>query len=431
MSHSANYYNGLIYVFGVRLMQGSKDQKKGDLWRFSLSNRTWSRLKQRGQTPIPRDFHSSVLCSGYIVLFGVLSTQGSSGPVKLNDVFVYRLADFVPGYQFPLRNLYEFIDNEGIISDLRVISLENRVFFSQKCIISVSAPLLALDIVSETTLRSQFTRYTVTIQGSSAVVRELLRFVYTGSIGNGVNSRILMEAVTVGWRYGLVSMVNQAVHALEVGMNVQNSIEIIQFFRQIHLENELKSRISRINSGNEALAKRFMKVAQKISAMGVVGKAIGYLKGQWERLQASGETAGIPGDVAIEVNTRSDPSIPRPSVSVTSESVPGRTEIMSSLYNDDSSKDFSLLFPASPPLSAHSAVLFSSSLYFRSLISSGLQEAQTLQVTLSDDLNRDDIALIIRYIYEGPSVFSGFSLPKMLEIVRMADYYRIINNDAK
>lgn len=66
VSHTAISHSGSFYVFG-----GLSDRRKADLWRFSLTQRSWGRVKQRGQTPVPRDFHTSVFCNGYIVLFGV------------------------------------------------------------------------------------------------------------------------------------------------------------------------------------------------------------------------------------------------------------------------------------------------------------------------------------------------------------------------
>lgn len=372
-----------------------------------------------------------MLCKGYIVLFGVGLTQGSSGAVKLNDVFVFRLADFVPGYEFPLRDLDEFVGEAINVWDVRVTAQDGAVFYSQSAFLSVCFPLLALDLLPGGTVQTQTIRYLLQVPCSALVLREFMRFLYTDSLTPGLNTSILTGLLALACRYGLLTLKNKATRLLEAAMNLPSSIEILKFCKGLRLDDELKGKIARLGREHEDLAKKYSKVVQKLTVEGVVGKALGYLKGQWERLQQSGEAGRVPEDVAIAVNTRTDPSIPRTSPIFPQDPTPTRSEMMCSLYQSESTKDFTLLFPSSPPLRAHSAVLFAASLYFRSLITSGLRESQVMQVTLGSEHSREEVELIIRYMYEGPSVLTGFTLPQILSMVKVADYYRIVNNDAK
>lgn len=353
--------------------------------------------------------------------------------MKLNDVFVFRLADFVPGYEFPLRDLDECVSEPIIVSDVRVNAQDGGVCYSQSCVLLTCFPLLALDLVPGGMTQSQNIRYILSVPCSAPILREFMRFLYTERLASGLNTSVLLGLLSLAWRYGLVTLKIKVVHILEVSMSLASSIEIIKFCKGLRLEDELKGRIARLGRGHEDLAKKFTKAVPKVALDGIVNKAVGYLKGQWDRLQQSGEVRMVPDEVAIAVNTRTDPSIPRsqPPPAVLQDPTPNRSAMMSSLYLSDETKDFTLLFPSSPPLRAHSAVLFAASLYFRSLITSGLRESQALQVTLSPDHSREEVELMIRYMYEGPSVLTGFDLAKMLDLVKVADYYRMVNNDAK
>ena len=372
-----------------------------------------------------------MLCNGYIVLFGVTYTQGSSGAVKLNDVFVFRLADFVPGYEFPLRDLDGFVSEAINVWDIRVIAEDGAVFYSQSAFLSVCFPLIALDLVPGGTTQASTSRFLLQMPCSGPILREFMRFLYTNSLTSGLNTTILMGLSALAWRFGLPTLKKKATSILESSMSLPSSIEIVKISKGLRLEEELKGRIARLGREREELARKYSKAVQKLSWEGVVGKAVGYLKGQWERMQQSGEAGMVPEEVAIADNTRTDPSIPRTSVLSFPDPTPSRSEMMTSLYQSESTKDFTLLLPHSPPLHAHSAVLFAASLYFRSLLTSGLRESQVLQVTLGPDHSREEVELIIRYMYEGPSVLTGLTLPQILPMVKIADSYRIVNNDAK
>lgn len=53
----------------------------------------------KGDDPRPRDFHSSVLADGFIVIFG-----GSTEESRLNDCIAFRLAECVTKDKSPLVN---------------------------------------------------------------------------------------------------------------------------------------------------------------------------------------------------------------------------------------------------------------------------------------------------------------------------------------
>lgn len=85
--HSAVLHAGNLYIFGGK---DDENEKLNDLWRFSLAERTWTKLEvESGQTaPKARSGHSAILYQDYICIFGGIQEVTK----ELNDLHLYDIA---------------------------------------------------------------------------------------------------------------------------------------------------------------------------------------------------------------------------------------------------------------------------------------------------------------------------------------------------
>ncbi len=87
IGHSANIYNNSFYIFGGAIKNRAR---RSQLWKYSISSNLWTPVTNKGEDPRPRDFHTSVLADGFIIIFG-----GSTQETRLNDCIAFRLAEYV------------------------------------------------------------------------------------------------------------------------------------------------------------------------------------------------------------------------------------------------------------------------------------------------------------------------------------------------
>jgi N-acetylneuraminic acid mutarotase len=67
-----------------------------DLWKFSLHEMKWEKLKPKGFLPSTRYVHASAMMDSHMVVFGgehFLKDQSVKKDHKLNDVWVYSIRD--------------------------------------------------------------------------------------------------------------------------------------------------------------------------------------------------------------------------------------------------------------------------------------------------------------------------------------------------
>ena len=86
--HAAVFLDGNLYVFGGK---DDDNQKLNDLWRFNLSERTWTKLTvdQDHTVPMARSGHSANLYEGYMCVFGGIFEVTK----ELNDLHLYDIAN--------------------------------------------------------------------------------------------------------------------------------------------------------------------------------------------------------------------------------------------------------------------------------------------------------------------------------------------------
>ncbi|CAA6662179.1 unnamed protein product [Spirodela intermedia] len=81
--HSACCSDGVLYVFGVRLLRGTHF---GDVVALDLKRMEWSAVATSGERPGARDSHSAAVVGERMVVFG-----GTNGARKVNDLHVLDL----------------------------------------------------------------------------------------------------------------------------------------------------------------------------------------------------------------------------------------------------------------------------------------------------------------------------------------------------
>jgi len=94
IGHSANIYNNSFYIFGGAIQNRAR---RSQLWKYSIKSNLWTPVTNKGEDPRPRDFHTSVLADGFIIIFG-----GSTQETRLNDCIAFRLAEYITKEKSPL-----------------------------------------------------------------------------------------------------------------------------------------------------------------------------------------------------------------------------------------------------------------------------------------------------------------------------------------
>jgi len=81
--HTAHIYENRMFVFGGKDLEG-KDQN--EVWHLTFDTKSWEKSKVFGNTPKPRNRHSSVITNeGKIYIFGGISNDSG----YLNDLWMF------------------------------------------------------------------------------------------------------------------------------------------------------------------------------------------------------------------------------------------------------------------------------------------------------------------------------------------------------
>jgi len=391
-------------------------------------------VAQKGPAQPPRNFHSSVLCDEYIVLFGGNLNQDTNN--RSNDTLVYRLADYLPVYRSPLLKLEEWLNGPGIHADTRLV-FEDGELYSQQSLLKFRVPLLHQFI-------EQFgNQKLIRVPCNVKIGMALCCFIYKDELDMTLNIMGSLNLLSIATKYGISSLMTKIILYLFYNVSHENVIEVVNYLSQNSMggilhRNELRANRAkyfheqghRPELSSMIASESLEKLTEKLYFSYIKYIAEFFEDLQRKRIYSPQKVESIVNiDVQNQIKKKKDKKVKEEGKLLIVDEGNSLYNSLELLYNDDQSKDLTLLAEGGE-IKVHSFMMISGSIFFRSLILNPFAESQENQIQI-DTVPIEALIPLAKYIYLGSQGVKEISIEDQSQLVPYADYLQLTNPDLK
>lgn len=430
--HTAEICGNEIYLFG-----GGLKTRYADLWKYSLVTNTWTEVYQKGQAQPPRNFHSSVMCNEYIVLFGGNLNQENNQ--RSNDTLVFRLMDYIPIYKSSILQLEAWLTTPGIHSDTRLV-FEDGELYSQLAILKYRVPVLHHFIESINSGSSNIS-YLLRIPCDLHIGKALSTYIYRDELERDLDLISYLNLYSLACKYAISPLMNKIFLYLYTNISHSNAVQIANYLSLNSIggilnRNELRENryLFYHHNKNPEISIVVADEREEKNTERLYKACISYIFEFIDDLQR--RSIFIPGKIENVVNIDVKNLAEKPKTKIKRLKPENRLQVMGDtlncslemLYNDES-KDITLVTEGNE-IKAHTYMLITGSLFFRSLITNPFAESRENRITI-DDVDISALEPLIKYIYLGPTGIKDLSPEDQSQLVPWADYLQLTNPELR
>jgi hypothetical protein len=408
--HSAVMLQDNIFIFGGSDSR-NPTQKMKSMMKLSISKQNLCVIHQHGDQPREREFHTTVVCNGCIVLFGGVTGERT----RLNDMNAFRLEHSVLVSKISTDKLYLELESPTLAFDVRLMCRDPKTFYCHSAVLRARLPLFEASLLTSESA----------LEWRGSVIKAVLCYAYCDELPL-ISISEALDLLSFASQYCVPPLMSLTTYCLSTRLNIENCTATASFLYDnmtdgILHKSQLQANIQAYAAlrGEDGLNFSL----KKVSVIDLYRTVINYLKHFSASLEARGLLAAL--SLPVQQLVRNTTKL---KVKPLQQPISSVEDDLQSLRADERSFDFNILAEGQP-IRAHKFMLASGAEFFSSLLSTPMAETSTFEVSVEHAYPL--MSLLVDYIYQGFKCLEGLSSEDLLVLVQVGDYYKLKNSHLK
>jgi hypothetical protein len=408
--HSAVILQDNIFIFGGSDSRNPTQMMK-NMMQLSISKQDLCVINQHGDQPCEREFHTTVVCNGCIVLFGGVTGERT----RTNDINAFRLEHSVVVSKISTENLYLELDSPTLAFDIRLLCRDPKTFYCHSAVLRARLPLFEASLLTNE----------ATLEWRGSVIKAVLCYAYCDELPL-ISVSEALDLLSFASQYCVVALMSLTTYCLSTRLNIESCTATAIFLYDnmtdgILHKSQLQANIQAYTAlrGEDGLNFSL----KRVSVADLYRTVVNYLKRFSASLETRDQLAGLsfPMQQLVRNPTKLKVKpLQQPTSSVEDD--------LQSLRADERSFDFNILAEGQA-IRAHKFMLASGAEFFSSLLSTPMAETSAFEVSVEHAF--PVMSLLVDYIYLGFKCLEGLTSEELLVLVQVGDYYKLKNSHLK